>query len=165
MNFKSPTDLLLLLVGVGALLAAPVLFRGFSRRGKGVQYEKNFLIQRAPQLASVAAILLVVIAILLHNGRWGPFPGMIPFAILGLDGLLEGPALVISWLGIAILVSGLVFMIGGWYTLGEFFSTDAEVMEKQTVRNTGLFGQVMHPSYSGIIQSLLGVSLVSTSIP
>lgn len=165
MNFSSPSDILLILVGIGALLALPVLYKGFSRRGKGIKHEKNFLIQRAPQLASILAILLVAISMLFHNEILKSFPGMIPFVVLGLDGNLEGPALIISWLGIAILVCGLIFMIGAWYSLGEFFSTDAEVMEKQTVRNTGLFGQVMHPAYSGIIQSLFGVSLVATSMP
>src|SRR5258708_13925299 len=40
------------------------------------------------------------------------------------------------------------------YSLGECFSTDAEVLDGHTVRNTGLLKYVMHPAYSGIIQCL-----------
>jgi protein-S-isoprenylcysteine O-methyltransferase Ste14 len=69
-----------------------------------------------------------------------------------------------SWTGCVILLSGLVFMIGGWYSLGEMFSTDAEVMDNHAVRDTGLLSLVMHPAYSGIIQSLLGSSLAATSV-
>jgi len=54
-------------------------------------------------------------------------------------------------------------MIGGWYSLGESFSTDAEVLEGHKVRSDGLLRFVMHPAYSGIIQSLLGASLAATS--
>lgn len=54
-------------------------------------------------------------------------------------------------------------MIGGWYSLGEAFSTDAELLDGQKVRDTGLLGFVMHPAYSGIIQSLVGCSVAALS--
>jgi protein-S-isoprenylcysteine O-methyltransferase len=73
-------------------------------------------------------------------------------------------ARMISWLGVPVLVSGMVFMIGGWYSLGECFSTDAEVLTDHKVKNSGLLRYVMHPAYSGIIQCLLGASISSTSL-
>ena len=155
---------LLVLVGIAVLLSVPVLAKGFSRRGKGIKYEQNFLIQRAPQLVSVFTIFLITGCGLAYNGLIHNVTGLTPFIVLATTTEPDGVALAISWLGIAIFISGLVFMIGGWYSLGEFFSTDAEIMENHTVKDTGLLAYVMHPAYSGIIQSLLGASLACTSV-
>lgn len=159
-----PTTVLLILLGIGIMLSAPVLFKGFSRRGKGVKYEQKFLIQRAPQMVSGFTAFLIAISGLAYNGLFSSVQNLVPFITLNSGGEPGGAALIISWLGIAIFTSGLIFMIGGWYSLGEFFSTDAEVMENHTVRDTGLLAFVMHPAYSGIIQCLLGASLACASI-
>lgn len=153
----------IVLVGIGGVIAAPVLFRGFSRRGTGVKYEHNFIIQRAPQFASLFNIALIVMGFLsyinLIQVSWAR-------PILSLAaGEPSGVAAFVSWLGVFILLSGLIFMIGGWISLGECFTTDAEVLDGHTVRSDGLLKYVMHPAYSGIIQSLLGASLAATSIP
>jgi protein-S-isoprenylcysteine O-methyltransferase Ste14 len=66
-------------------------------------------------------------------------------------------------LGVLEMLTGFVFMIGGWYSLGEAFSTDAELLEGQEVKDSGLLGFVMHPAYSGIIQSLVGASIAGLS--
>jgi len=159
--FNTPTTVALVLLSIGAIVAAPVLIKGFTRRGKGVKYEQNFLIQRAPQLMTLVNVLLITASILAYNSLAG-MSTLVPFFALT-STAPTGAALIISWLGVAILLSGLIFMIGGWYSLGEFFSTDAEVMDNHTVRDTGLLSFVMHPAYSGIIQSLLGTSLAATS--
>jgi protein-S-isoprenylcysteine O-methyltransferase Ste14 len=74
-------------------------------------------------------------------------------------------AQVVSWFGVLVFLSGLIFMIGGWYSLGECFSTDAEVLEGHKVRRTGMLKYVMHPAYSGIIQCCLGTALACVSLP
>ncbi len=166
--FTPSTLVMFVILGIGLVFALPVLAKGFSRRGKGVKYEVNFLIQRAPQLVSVFTIFLIGFSVFAYNGFFKSVPGLVPFVVLT-DGQAGSPAfatvaLVMSWLGKLVLLSGLIFMIGGWYSLGEMFSTDAEVMEDHKVKDTGLLSFVMHPAYSGIIQSLLGASLASTSI-
>ncbi|MBY0356412.1 MAG: hypothetical protein K2W82_00305 [Candidatus Obscuribacterales bacterium] len=157
-----PTVCTATLVAVGSLFAAPVLYQGFTRRGKGVFYEKNFLIQRAPQYATLLNVIVIVLAFLTGNSiiHLGDF-----------DSWLNsfnwfGPMVSqsVSWLGVVVLVSGLVFMIGGWYSLGESFTTDAEVLDGHKIRKDGLLKYVMHPAYSGIIQSVLGASLASSSL-
>jgi protein-S-isoprenylcysteine O-methyltransferase Ste14 len=149
------------LVVCGAVVSVPVLFQGFKRRGSGVKYEHNFLIQRAPQLVSLFNIAVTATAFLVYNNL---IPGMPLAVLLSLGSVLTGVAgLVLSWLGVLILLSGLIFMIGGWYSLGECFSTDAEVLEGHKVRKDGLLAYVMHPAYSGIIQSLFGASLAALS--
>ena len=45
-------------------MATPVLFKGFQRRGKGVFYENNYMIQRAPQMATLANVIVIVPAFL-----------------------------------------------------------------------------------------------------
>ena len=154
-----PTIATCSIVIAGAIVATPVLFRGFLRRGTGVKYERNFLIQRAPQLATLANVLLLVVAYMGYNSLLD-----LPFLTLT-GGDPQGVSSMIAWLGVAILVSGMVFMIGGWYSLGDCFTTDAEVIDGHTVRSDGLLKLVMHPAYSGIIQSLLGASLAATSLP
>lgn len=160
--FNMPTIAMLALLAVGVVVAAPVLIKGFSRRGKGVFYEQNFIIQRAPQFASLLTIALIAVGTFATNNL-PPMPGspVVSAAPLLPAGLAEG----LSWLGVAILASGLVFMIGGWISLGECFSTDAEVMDGHTVRKDGLLALVMHPAYSGIIQSLFGAALAGLAWP
>ncbi len=161
MHLNSPTVLTCSIVATAAIIATPVLIKGFTRRGTGIKYEKNFLIQRAPQFATLLNVILIVISFIAYNNiiqcDWA-FPCL---AFFHSDS--EGLASLISWLGVALLISGLVFTVGGWYSLGEFFSTDAEVLDGHAVRNTGLYKYVMHPIYSGIIQALLGASLAATS--
>lgn len=161
MHLNSPTIATLVLVSAGVVFSFPVLFQGFKRRGKGVRYEQDFLIQRAPQLASIANIVLVVFCYVAFNHI---LKGSLVVPLLTVAALLPGEVqTAISWIGVAMLFSGLVFMIGGWYSLGEMFTTDAEVLNDHEVRKTGLLKFVMHPAYSGIIQSLLGASVVSLS--
>jgi protein-S-isoprenylcysteine O-methyltransferase Ste14 len=152
------------IVIAGAIVATPVLFRGFVRRGTGVKYERNFLIQRAPQLATLVNVLLLVVAYLDYNSLLDKFGFSLPFMTLT-AGDPQGFSAMIAWLGIGILISGMVFMIGGWYSLGDCFTTDAEVLDGHTVRSDGLLKLVMHPAYSGIIQSLFGAGLAATSMP
>lgn len=166
--FTASTLVMFGILGIGLIFALPVLIKGFSRRGKGVKYEQNFLIQRAPQLVSVFTIFLIGFSVFAYNGFFKGFPALVPFVVLtdgqGSSQTMTMVATVMSWFGNLVLLSGLIFMIGGWYSLGEFFSTDAEVMEDHKVKDTGLLSFVMHPAYSGIIQSLLGASLASTSV-
>jgi protein-S-isoprenylcysteine O-methyltransferase Ste14 len=157
-----PTLATCLIAITGGVIAAPALIEGFKRRGTGVKYEANFLIQRAPQLAALLSVCLIVLGFLTYLGLLDEIPGAIPL-LSCTSGFPHGIYAVISWLGVVILLSGMVFMVGGWYSLGEALSTDAEVLAGQTVRNTGLLRFVMHPIYSGIIQCLIGASLAALS--
>ena len=158
--FNPPTIATIVLLIIGAIFAVPVLYSGFTRRGKGLIYKKDFLLQRAPQLVSLLNIAIITVCFLATNkltsADWQPYlslAGFVPATVSN----------IISWIGVCILLSGLIFMIGGWYSLGECFSTDAEFLDGQTVRKTGLLGIVMHPAYSGIIQSLLGAGRAANS--
>lgn len=151
------------LIVTGAIVATPALYKAFSRRGKGIFYENNYMIQRAPQMATLVCVVVISLAFF----AWNNFlidPSLQPLFTLG-NVMPKAVASAVSWFGIVVLMSGLVFMIGGWYSLGDCFSTDAEVMEGQTVRRSGLLKFVMHPAYSGIIQSCLGSAIAAVSLP
>jgi protein-S-isoprenylcysteine O-methyltransferase Ste14 len=163
-QLNAPSIATCVIVLTGALISAPVLIKGFTRRGTGVKYEENFVIQRAPQVFSLLNVLLLVVAFIGYNSYLDQYFSVEPLLTLA-RGEPHGIAAVISWLGVGILVSGMFFMIGGWYSLGDCFTTDAEVLDGHTVRSDGLLKFVMHPAYSGIIQSLLGASLAATSLP
>jgi protein-S-isoprenylcysteine O-methyltransferase Ste14 len=162
MPFVWPSLATLVLTIIAAIASFRVLIAGFKRRGKGVKYEQDFLIQRAPQLSSIATIVLIIPSFLMQLTLLKVDASIMPFFTLSWL-LPQTITVAICWLGVAVLISGLIFMIGGWYSLGESFSTDAEVLHDHNLRKNGLLQFVMHPAYSGIIQSLFGAALACIS--
>jgi protein-S-isoprenylcysteine O-methyltransferase Ste14 len=139
-------------VGVLALLVViPLGVQGFRRRGTGETYESNFWIQRAPQLA-----VLLNVALLAIGFEESPGAALSLFAYLP-----DTVASFVEWGGVALYVSGLSFVVGGWYSLGTNFSLDAELLRDQTETNRGFYRLVLHPAYSGVVQALLGAGLAS----
>ena len=69
MHFNAQTLAVVGLTSLGIVVSAPVLAKGFSRRGKGVRYESNFVIQRAPQLMALLSIAIIVISFLAYNAE------------------------------------------------------------------------------------------------
>jgi protein-S-isoprenylcysteine O-methyltransferase Ste14 len=161
---NAPTLAIAGLIGTGAIVATPALYKAFKRRGKGVFYENDYLIQRAPQMATLVNVIVICLAFFAWNNVFIDWSGVQPLLTLG-NVMPPAVAATVSWLGVAIVMSGLVFMIGGWYSLGECFSTDAEVLEGHKVKRTGMLKYVMHPAYSGIVQCCLGSSIAAVSPP
>ncbi|MGI9627571.1 MAG: methyltransferase family protein [Longimicrobiales bacterium] len=150
----NPATVIETLAVIAFLAAMPVGIQGFRRRRSGEAYEADVLIQRAPQLVSLANLFVIL-------GAFHVFPN----GPLNLFHYL--PSLVadlVSWLGVLLCLSGLIFMVGGWYSLGTNFSPDAEILPGQTITNRGLYRVVLHPAYSGIVQALLGAGLTSGSL-
>jgi protein-S-isoprenylcysteine O-methyltransferase Ste14 len=141
--------------GIVALVASlPILVRGIKRRGTGDTYESLFWVQRAPQIAILLNVVLIVAAFELPRER-----------MLNLFALLpEGASGLVVWIGVALYLSGLIFLVGGWYSLGANFSTDAELLADQSVTSRGLYRFVLHPIYSGVGQALFGAGLASGSL-
>ena len=120
-------------IDYGAILAVflslPVLVQGLRRRGTGRKYESLFWVQRAPQIAVLLNIGVVLAAF--------EFPRA---GTMGLFGQLpSGAVAVVAWCGVGLYLSGLGFLVGGWYSLRENFSTDAEVLADHSVATGGLF--------------------------
>jgi len=141
--------------GIVALVASlPILVRGIKRRGTGDTYESLFWVQRAPQIAVLLNVVLIVVAFELPRERTSSLFAFLP----------EGASGLIVWIGVALYLSGLVFVVGGWYSLGANFSTDAELLADQSVTSRGLYRVVLHPVYSGAGQALFGAGLASGSL-
>ncbi len=153
---------LLLILGIAILISLPVFTKGLTRRGTGIVYESNFFIQRLPQIMAIVNIGILIIAFWQYN-QLIIFPAPIAY-LLSLNTLLQPDlANLITIIGLVILIHGLIFMIGGWYSLGNNFSTDSEILPNHKISQKGLLGIVMHPVYSGIIQSLFGAALIAVS--
>jgi protein-S-isoprenylcysteine O-methyltransferase Ste14 len=80
------------------------------------------------------------------------------------------PQATITWnrlfvfaLGIALSAAGVAFR---WYaikTLGRFFTMRVTTSADQTVVDTGPYRLIRHPSYTGMLMTVLGVLLCSTN--
>lgn len=142
--------------GLLAVLASlPIAVRGLRRRGTGERYESLFWVQRAPQVAVLLNAVLVVVAFEI------PRPGLVNL-YTHLPSRASG---LLAWSGVALYLSGLIFVVGGWYSLGTNFSPDAELLADQSVTTRGLYRLVLHPVYSGVAQALFGAGLASGSLP
>ena len=67
------------------------------------------------------------------------------------------------WLGIALALAGIAVR---WYaviTLGRSFTTRVMTRPDQTVVRTGPYRFVRHPSYTGLLMTVLGLVLCSTN--
>ncbi len=145
----------IVIFGVLALLGAiPIGVQGLRRRGTSATYESRFWIQRAPQLAVLLNALLIERAFELSPESLLNLFAHLPSAVSSL----------VAWCGVVLYVSGLTFLLGGWYSLGANFSTDAELLRGQTLTSRGFYRVVLHPAYSGVAQALLGAGLASGSL-
>jgi protein-S-isoprenylcysteine O-methyltransferase Ste14 len=164
----------MLMVTVSALAALPILVHGFRRRGTGVVWENSFVTQSLPQVVLAIGMVAMTAAFKAlalqfegeEPGSYGRFLAQFP----GLMHLLSVADLLpfhyaagVAWLGIGLSASGLVFIVGGWYSLGRHFSPNVEIFENHDLHHGGLFRVVMHPAYSGFIQFFTGSALVVLS--
>jgi protein-S-isoprenylcysteine O-methyltransferase Ste14 len=162
----------LVLVAVGALATIPVLVAGFRRRGTGVIYEHSFITQNLPRVLLAIGFLVAAAAFeaipRVDGGVSAVDRGLARVPILArlvsVAGALPGDwAGALSLLGLALSASGLIFVVGGWYSLGRHFTPDVEIFADHTIHDGGLFRVVMHPAYSGFIQFFTGSALVLLS--
>lgn len=69
---------------------------------------------------------------------------------------------VVFALGVAVAIAGIAFRQYAVATLGRFFTTRVMTQPGQTVVQAGPYRYVRHPSYSGMLLTVLGVLLCST---
>jgi protein-S-isoprenylcysteine O-methyltransferase Ste14 len=70
---------------------------------------------------------------------------------------------LLFWIGVALMLAGLVFR---WYAikvLGKFFTRDVATRSGQYVVETGPYRLIRHPSYSGSLLMFLGMGLAMTN--
>jgi protein-S-isoprenylcysteine O-methyltransferase Ste14 len=106
-------------------------------------------------------LLWVVIVLSITAGMWvsetyGPNISL-GFNSFGSDGPGEG-----HWLKLAallMLIAGLALRWSAVLSLGKSFSSNVAIHATQTVRKTGLYRWMRHPSYTGLLLCFLAVGL------
>ncbi|MBA2677105.1 MAG: isoprenylcysteine carboxylmethyltransferase family protein [Ktedonobacteraceae bacterium] len=70
---------------------------------------------------------------------------------------------IFFWLGIVLMYAGIALRLYAIKVLGRFFTTSVAVAPEQTVIETGPYRLIRHPSYTGILITLLGLGLSLTN--
>lgn len=73
------------------------------------------------------------------------------------------PGPVVLVVGVALALAGMALRWWAVLSLGRFFTTRVVTRPGQTVVQTGPYRRVRHPSYSGMLMTLLGVLLSSAN--
>ncbi len=71
------------------------------------------------------------------------------------------PALL--WIGLFLLIVGMVIRWKAIYQLGKAFTVNVAVSSTQKIKENGLYKKIRHPSYSGLLLEFLGLSLLFNS--
>jgi len=83
---------------------------------------------------------------------------------LGVLGLIYMPTPifksdVMGYLGLLLILSGMIIRIIAIRTLGKFFTVDLGIDNDHRLINKGLYKYIRHPSYTGSLLSFLGLGL------
>ena len=70
-----------------------------------------------------------------------------------------GKTLVISYIGLFLILTGMIIRFIAIYTLGSFFTVDLTIKENHKIKKDGLYKIIRHPAYSGALLSFLGFGL------
>ncbi len=67
------------------------------------------------------------------------------------------------WLSILLIYAGIALRFYAIHVLGAFFTTTVAVASEQTVIETGPYRLIRHPSYTGLLITLIGIGLSLTN--
>ncbi|TDE12779.1 methyltransferase family protein [Dyadobacter psychrotolerans] len=66
---------------------------------------------------------------------------------------------IISYIGLAVIVGGIVLRFASIITLGRFFTVDVTIREGHQLKKDGLYALLRHPSYFASLFSFVGFGL------
>ena len=101
------------------------------------------------------AILICLITLGILLGAWAAF--RVPATAI------TSARTFLFWLGILLIYAGIAFRLYAIHVLGASFTTTVAVAPEQTVIQTGPYRLIRHPSYTGLLITLLGLGLSSTN--
>jgi protein-S-isoprenylcysteine O-methyltransferase Ste14 len=70
----------------------------------------------------------------------------------------------VRWIGVAVCTAGLILRIWPVFVLGNRFSGLVAIQPGHTLVTTGIYGMIRHPSYLGLLLTVLGWGLAFRSI-
>jgi protein-S-isoprenylcysteine O-methyltransferase Ste14 len=127
------------------VLEASVDFRTFKRLRAGIP--------RRDKGSRVVLLFLILVGFLLGV----PLAMRVPAAAIAL-----APD-ILFWLGLFLLYAGIALRFYAIAVLGAFFTTTVAIAPEQSVIEAGPYRRIRHPSYTGLLMSLLGLGLTLTS--
>ena len=65
----------------------------------------------------------------------------------------------LTWVGAAIMISGILFRQYAIFTLGKFFTATIQIKKDHELIQTGPYRYIRHPSYLGILIMALGLGI------
>jgi protein-S-isoprenylcysteine O-methyltransferase Ste14 len=83
-----------------------------------------------------------------------------------------GNQILIPYIGLALVVVGMILRFISIWTLGRFFTVDVTIRDDHKIKKDGVYKFIRHPSYSGSLLSFIGfgislnnwLSLISVTI-
>ncbi len=106
--------------------------------------------RREDKGSHAALICLIVLGILLST----LLAFMVPATAITSD------LTFLFWLGILLINAGVALRLYAIHLLGAFFTTSVAFAPEQTVIETGPYRLIRHPSYTGLLITLLGLGLI-----
>ncbi|SYZ73440.1 Isoprenylcysteine carboxyl methyltransferase [Candidatus Zixiibacteriota bacterium] len=74
-------------------------------------------------------------------------------------GLVQAARQIAAYLGISLILAGLVIRWVSIITLGKYFTVNVNISAGHTIIKSGIYKYVRHPSYSGSLLSFLGLGI------
>ncbi len=65
----------------------------------------------------------------------------------------------VYYFGMLLAVSGLLLRLIAIRQLGKSFTVDVQIAEGQSLKRTGLYAYIRHPSYTGILMAFTGLAI------
>jgi protein-S-isoprenylcysteine O-methyltransferase Ste14 len=65
----------------------------------------------------------------------------------------------LTWVGVAIMISGIIFRRYSVTILGKFFTASVQIQENHELIKAGPYRYIRHPSYLGILVMVLGLGI------
>jgi len=86
--------------------------------------------------------------------------------------ILIGNQIIIPYVGLALVVVGMILRFISIWTLGRFFTVDVTIRDDHKIKKDGVYRFIRHPSYAGSLISFIGfgislnnwLSLISVTI-
>jgi protein-S-isoprenylcysteine O-methyltransferase Ste14 len=76
---------------------------------------------------------------------------------------ITGARVFLFWLGLLLIYAGIAFRLYAITVLGAFFTTTVAIAPEQRVIERGPYRLIRHPSYTGLLITLLGLGLSLTN--
>ncbi len=138
---------------IGALLGIIFLTHGFSGARKR-RYGSQPLTRRN-RIAQVLAFCIFL--------TWTVFVALYLFSAQ-LDGFAIALPIWLRWVGVAILLGGVICFVSAYLTLGKNWSLHLEIRSDHVLVMNGIYSRIRHPMYTAYILLGVGFLLVSANL-